>query len=81
MARTAVPFTGPYQGHARIVVDRDRNVLLEVTFLGLGLSELLHSATVAVTGEVPLKRLWHAAACFPTVSEIWLFLLAACQRG
>ncbi|MFF2808165.1 dihydrolipoyl dehydrogenase family protein [Streptomyces sp. NPDC058000] len=69
-----------YRGHARMVVDLDRDVLLGVTFVGPGVSELLHSATVAVVGEIPLKRLRHAIACFPTVSEIWLFLLAACQR-
>jgi dihydrolipoamide dehydrogenase len=51
-----------------------------VTFVGPGISELLHSATVAVAGEVPVKRLRHAVACFPTVSEIWLFLLAAYRR-
>ncbi|MFJ2722086.1 dihydrolipoyl dehydrogenase family protein [Streptomyces sp. NPDC087437] len=69
-----------YRGHARMVVDLDREVLLGVTFVGPGVSELLHSATVAVAGEVPLKRLRHAIACFPTVSEIWLFLLAAYHR-
>ncbi|GGW91448.1 dihydrolipoyl dehydrogenase family protein [Streptomyces chartreusis] len=69
-----------YPGHARLVVDVDRDLLLGVTFVGPGVSELLHSATVAVAGEVPLKRLRHAVACFPTVSEIWLFLLAAYQR-
>jgi len=35
----------------------------------------LHSATVAVTAEVSLGRLWHAVPAFPTVSEIWLRLL------
>ncbi|MFD5841022.1 dihydrolipoyl dehydrogenase family protein [Streptomyces chartreusis] len=69
-----------YPGHARLVVDPDRDILLGVTFVGPGVSELLHSATVAIAGEVPLKRLRHAIACFPTVSEIWLFLLAAYQR-
>ncbi|MGW1198687.1 dihydrolipoyl dehydrogenase family protein [Streptomyces sp. NPDC002536] len=69
-----------YRGHARMVVDLDREVLLGVTFVGPGVSELLHSATVAVAGEIPLKRLRHAIACFPTVSEIWLFLLAAHHR-
>jgi hypothetical protein len=50
--------------------------LLGVTFVGPGVSELPHSATVVVAGEVPLKRLRHAIACLPAVSEIWLFLLA-----
>lgn len=79
-AQGANLYADNYQGHARMVVDVDRDVLLGVTFVGPGVSELLHSATVAVAGEVPLKRLRHAVACFPTVSEIWLFLLAAYQR-
>lgn len=32
-------------------------------------------ATVAVTAEVPLGRLWHAVPSFPAVSEFWLALL------
>ncbi|MGW2697703.1 dihydrolipoyl dehydrogenase family protein [Streptomyces sp. NPDC001296] len=79
-AQGANLFADGYRGHARLVVDEDREILLGVTFVGPGVSELLHSATVAVAGEVPLKRLRHAVACFPTVSEIWLFLLAAYQR-
>ncbi|WP_328890975.1 dihydrolipoyl dehydrogenase family protein [Streptomyces sp. NBC_00316] len=79
-AQGANLYADGYQGHARMVVDMDREVLLGVTFVGPGVSELLHSATVAVAGEVPLKRLRHAVACFPTVSEIWFFLLAAYQR-
>jgi dihydrolipoamide dehydrogenase len=80
-AQGANLYTDGYQGRARLVVDLDREVLLGVTFVGPGVSELLHSATIAVAGEVPLKRLRHAIACFPTVSEIWLFLLAAYQRN
>jgi hypothetical protein len=45
------------------------------TFTGPDTQELLHSATVAIAGEVPLGRLWHAVPSFPTVSEVWLRLL------
>jgi pyruvate/2-oxoglutarate dehydrogenase complex dihydrolipoamide dehydrogenase (E3) component len=64
-----------YQGHATLVVDEDRRVLVGATFVGPDLAELLHSATVAIVGEVPLDRLWHAVPSFPTVSEVWLRLL------
>jgi dihydrolipoamide dehydrogenase len=64
-----------YTGRAKAVVDADRRVLLGVTFVGPAVVDLLHSATVAVTAEVPLDRLWHAVPAFPTVSEIWLRLL------
>lgn len=66
-----------YTGRARMVVDADRGYLLGVTFVGPGVSELLHSATIAVAGQVPVERLWHAVPCFPTISEVWLKLLEA----
>jgi len=64
-----------YTGRAKAVVDEDRRVLLGVTIAGPGVNDHLHAATVAVTGDVPLDRLWHAVAAFPTVSEFWLYLL------
>ncbi|WP_211265587.1 dihydrolipoyl dehydrogenase family protein [Actinacidiphila oryziradicis] len=64
-----------YRGRARIVVDLDRGHLIGATFVGRGTAELLHSATIAVAGEVPLERLWHAVPSYPTISEIWLRLL------
>lgn len=69
-----------YRGRARIIVDLDREVLLGATFVGHGVAELLHSATVAVAGEVPVERLWHAVPSYPTISEVWLRLLEA-YRG
>jgi pyruvate/2-oxoglutarate dehydrogenase complex dihydrolipoamide dehydrogenase (E3) component len=68
-----------YTGKARMVVDLDHDRLLGVTFAGPGVSELLHSATVAVAGQVPIARLWHAVPCFPTITEVWLRLLEACR--
>ncbi|WP_344523701.1 NAD(P)/FAD-dependent oxidoreductase [Streptomyces rectiviolaceus] len=64
-----------YEGRARMIVDLDREVLLGVTFVGPGVGELIHSATVAIAGEVPIDRLWHAVPSYPTVSEVWLRLL------
>jgi pyruvate/2-oxoglutarate dehydrogenase complex dihydrolipoamide dehydrogenase (E3) component len=64
-----------YQGRARFVVDEKRKVLVGATFAGPGTAELLHAATIAVVGEVPLGRLWHAVPSFPTISEVWLRLL------
>lgn len=64
-----------YEGTARMVVDEDRGVVVGMTFVGPDVSELLHAATIAVVGEVPVKRLWHAVPSYPTVSEVWLRLL------
>ena len=68
-------FADGYEGTAIAVVDTDREVLLGVTFVGPAVAELLHAATIAVVGEVPISRLWHAVPAYPTVSEIWLRLL------
>ena len=35
----------------------------------------MQAATIAVVGEIPLDRLWHAVPAYPTVNEIWLRLL------
>ena len=64
-------------GTARIVVDEDRGVIVGATFTGVEVAESLHAATIALIGEVPLERLWHAVPCFPTRSEVWLNLLEA----
>jgi pyruvate/2-oxoglutarate dehydrogenase complex dihydrolipoamide dehydrogenase (E3) component len=72
--------TDGYEGRARMVVDEDRKVLLGVTFVGPDVQELVHSATVAVVGQVPLDRLWHAVPSYPTISEVWLRLLETYGR-
>ncbi|MFS2279250.1 NAD(P)/FAD-dependent oxidoreductase [Microbacterium sp. OR21] len=64
-----------YQGTARMVVDTEREVVLGVTLVGADVAEMLQAATIAVVGEVPISRLWHAVPAYPTMSEIWLRLL------
>ncbi len=66
-----------YDGAARLVVDRAREVLVGATFVGQDVAEMLHAATVAVVGAVPMHRLWHAVPAYPTISEVWLRLLEA----
>ncbi|OBJ88145.1 dihydrolipoyl dehydrogenase family protein [Mycobacterium asiaticum] len=70
-------FADGYAGRARMVVEVDSRRVLGVTLVGPGVTELLHAATVAVAGQIPLDRLWHAVPCFPTISELWLRLLEA----
>jgi pyruvate/2-oxoglutarate dehydrogenase complex dihydrolipoamide dehydrogenase (E3) component len=69
-----------YRGHARMVVDEDRSVVIGATFVGPDVAELLQAATIAIVGEVPLDRLWHAVPAYPTVNEIWLRLLETYGR-
>jgi dihydrolipoamide dehydrogenase len=64
-------------GTTRLVVDESRGVIVGATFCGFETADFLHGATVAVVGEVPLKRLRHAVAAYPSRSELWLKLLEA----
>jgi pyruvate/2-oxoglutarate dehydrogenase complex dihydrolipoamide dehydrogenase (E3) component len=64
-------------GTSRLVVDRAGETIVGATFTGFETADFLHAATVAVVGEVPLPRLRHAVAAYPTRSEIWLKLVEA----
>jgi pyruvate/2-oxoglutarate dehydrogenase complex dihydrolipoamide dehydrogenase (E3) component len=65
------------KGTSQLLIDEDRRIVVGATFTGPDVQELLHAATIAVVGEVPLDRLWHAVPSFPTVSEVWLRVLEA----
>ncbi len=69
-----------YTGQARLIVDPATRTVVGATFVGAGVADLLHSATIAVVGEVPIERLWHAVPSYPTLSEVWLRLLEALGR-
>jgi dihydrolipoamide dehydrogenase len=62
-------------GTAQLVIDPRRGVVVGATFTGPEVADLLHAATIAIVGEVPVDRLWDAVAPFPTRSELWLKLL------
>jgi dihydrolipoamide dehydrogenase len=65
------------RGTSQLVIDDDNRTVAGATFTGPGLQELLHSATIAISGRVTVDDLWHAVPSFPTVSEVWLHLLEA----
>ncbi len=65
------------RGTCQIVVDEDRRTIVGATFVGPGVGELLHAATIAIAAEVTIDTLWHAIPAFPTQSEIWLRFLEA----
>jgi pyruvate/2-oxoglutarate dehydrogenase complex dihydrolipoamide dehydrogenase (E3) component len=64
-------------GTSRLVVDESRQVIVGATFTGFETADFLHAATIAIVGEVPLSKLRHAVAAYPSRSEIWLKLLEA----
>ncbi|HEX8098799.1 MAG TPA: FAD-dependent oxidoreductase, partial [Actinomycetota bacterium] len=62
-------------GTAQLIVDRSRGVVVGATFTGPDVQEMVHAASIAIVGEVPVERLRHAVPAFPTVSEVWLHLV------
>lgn len=69
-----------FEGQARLIIDKERDVIVGATFVGPEVAELVQTATVAIVGEVPIARLWHAVPAYPTISEIWLRLLETYGR-
>jgi pyruvate/2-oxoglutarate dehydrogenase complex dihydrolipoamide dehydrogenase (E3) component len=64
-------------GTSRLVIDERRGTIVGATFSGFETADFLHAATIAIVGEVPIDRLRHAVAAYPTRSEIWLKLIEA----
>jgi dihydrolipoamide dehydrogenase len=62
-------------GTSRLVIDRATDTIIGATFTGFETADFLHAATVAIVGEIPLPRLRHALAPYPTRSEVWLKLI------
>ncbi len=62
-------------GTTRLVVDEDRKLIVGATFVGFETADFVHAATIAIVGEVPLAKLWHAVPAYPSRSEVWLKLM------
>jgi hypothetical protein len=67
-------------GSAQLVIDDDRRVIVGATFTGPGVGELLHAATIAVIGEVPIDRLWRRSRLLAAMGS-GAIVLAACATG
>ncbi len=64
-------------GTCRLIIDSSNETIIGATFTGFETAEMIHAATIAMVGEVPMSRLRHAVPSFPTRSEIWLRLAEA----
>jgi dihydrolipoamide dehydrogenase len=62
-------------GTSRLVVDRERETIVGATFTGFETADFLQAATFAIVAEVPISKLRHAVAPYPSRSEFWLKLL------
>jgi len=67
-------------GTSRIVVDQSKKTIVGATFTGFETADFLQAATIAIVAEIPISKLRHAVAAYPTRSEVWLKLLEAWEE-
>lgn len=68
-------------GTSRIVVDKAKGTIVGATFTGFETADFLQAATVAIVAEIPISKLRHAVAPYPSRSEIWLKLVEKYEAG
>jgi dihydrolipoamide dehydrogenase len=68
-------------GTSRLVVDQVNHTIVGATFTGFETADFLQAATIAIVGEIPISKLRHAVAPYPSRSEIWLKLLEKYEEG
>ncbi|WBQ08391.1 dihydrolipoyl dehydrogenase family protein [Kribbella sp. CA-293567] len=64
-----------YRGRVSWVIDEDAGTVVGATFVGQDVADMVHAATMAVVGRIPIERLRHVVPSFPTMSEVWLNLV------
>jgi pyruvate/2-oxoglutarate dehydrogenase complex dihydrolipoamide dehydrogenase (E3) component len=67
-------------GTTRMIVDEERRLIVGATVTGAEVADYVQPFSIAIVGEVPVERLWHAVPPFPTRSELWLRLLESLGR-
>jgi dihydrolipoamide dehydrogenase len=68
-------------GTSRLIVDQTKGTIVGATFTGFETADFLQAATFAIVAEVPLSKLRHAVAPYPSRSEIWLKLLEKAEES
>ncbi len=70
LATTAKGYTAEAKGHATIVVDRQRGIVVGAFLAGPGVSETIHEAVLAIKLGTPLAVLADTIHAFPTVARV-----------
>ena len=70
LATTAPGYVGEFGGHATVVVDRARRVLVGAFIAGPGAGEAIHEAVLAVKLGTPIDVLVETVHAFPTVARV-----------
>jgi dihydrolipoamide dehydrogenase len=56
-------------GTSRLLVDKESDLIIGATITGSEVADFLHAATIAIVGEVPMGRLWHATRRSPPAAR------------
>lgn len=70
LATTAPGYVGEFGGHATIVVDRARRVLVGAFIAGPGAGESIHESVLALKLGTPIDTLAEVIHAFPTVARV-----------
>jgi len=76
LATTAPGYVGEFGGHATIVVDRARHVLVGAFIAGPGAGEAIHESVLALKLGTPIGVLADTVHAFPTVARVMGSLFA-----
>jgi dihydrolipoamide dehydrogenase len=68
-------------GTSRLVIDQTDGTIVGATFTGFETADFLQAATFAIVAEIPISKLRHAVAPYPSRSEIWLKLMEKSEEG
>ncbi|MFL5873474.1 MAG: dihydrolipoyl dehydrogenase family protein [Solirubrobacterales bacterium] len=68
-------------GTSRLIIDQAKETIVGATFTGFETADFLQAATFAIVAEVPIAKLRHAVAPYPSRSEIWLKLLEKAEEA
>jgi len=70
LATTAPGYVGEFGGHATVIVDRARRVLIGAFIAGPGAGEAIHEAVLAMKLGTPIDVLAETVHAFPTVARV-----------
>ncbi len=70
LATTAPGYVGEFGGHATVIIDRARRVLVGAFIAGPGAGEAIHEAVLAVKLGTPIDVLAETVHAFPTVARV-----------
>ncbi|HOQ81670.1 MAG TPA: dihydrolipoyl dehydrogenase, partial [bacterium] len=71
--------SGNIQGFTKIIVDPETEKILGVHIIGENATEIIHTASLAISNGLTVKEMLQSYYCHPTFSEIIMEALLVCE--